>query len=267
MKKILTLVILCLCLCCNVFAKSFTGEAMNSVIKDAEKEALRNALAQTIADYVDVEILNEKRIVLEDVFLSRAENYVNNCKTVTKEKRPMGVWYVMVDADIDTHPRAKLMTDLVKYDFLKVSYRNPRIAILINPYDEANAVVGEWTAQAIKEVLVRAGYENVVLGDLDKADIIVKGKAVAVNEGGKGIGIILSNRTAGTKYGRVTLTSSLYQIASGKTFKLAEQIANGMDVQNDLALQRAARKTGIDVAEEVVDRLFRLTYGPVEVIK
>ncbi|MBR4641167.1 MAG: hypothetical protein IKO74_00385 [Selenomonadaceae bacterium] len=162
MKKffIMTLSLLIL-LSATAFAKNVTVTGRGITPSDAENDALRAAVENTVGVLVDSETLVQNSMLIEDNIYTQSRGFVNNYEVINRQQ--VGdIWHVTINADVDDQPNSKLMNELTRLGIINVQLRNPKIAVYV-PEQHLNYNVGGGSGgeTAIVKTLLNAGFNFV----------------------------------------------------------------------------------------------------------
>ena len=123
-RKFLALVLMALAvLAATALAKNVTVTGTGSTPTEAENDALRMAVENTLGVLVDSNTLVEKNVVIQDQIYTQSRGFVTDYKVV--ERRELGgVWSVTIDAVVDDNPNSKLMSELARLGLINTQLRN-----------------------------------------------------------------------------------------------------------------------------------------------
>ena len=161
MKKLAVIIFsLMVIFCTTAYAKEVTVTGMGLTPSDAENDALRAAVENTVGVLVDSETLVEKSVLISDRIYTQSRGFVNDYTVLSSEQTANG-WRVTIRAIVDDQPNSKLMNELTRLGIINVQLRNPKIAVYV-PEQHINYNVGGAGGEiAIVKTLLNAGFSNV----------------------------------------------------------------------------------------------------------
>ncbi|MBQ7453524.1 MAG: hypothetical protein IJS69_00490, partial [Selenomonadaceae bacterium] len=161
MKKIAVIIFSVLMIfCATVSAKEVTVTGMGLTPAEAENDALRTAVENTVGVLVDSQTLVEKNMLISDQIYTQSRGFVNEYTVLSREQIATG-WRVTIHAVVDDQPNSKLMNELTRLGIINVQLRNPKIAVYV-PEEHLNYSVGGAGGEiAIVKALINAGFSNV----------------------------------------------------------------------------------------------------------
>lgn len=162
MRKILAVLTLIMLCAFSALAKQVVVDGYGATAKQAEADALRNAVENVMGTVVDSKTMTESHKLLEDRVLTYSSGYITDYKVLEKNKDQNG-WQVTVDADVDTRTDSKLMNDLVRLGVIDLSLRNPRIGVVI--YDDGRSADSTSAESAMVKAFLDNGFTNVINSD------------------------------------------------------------------------------------------------------
>ena len=146
--------------CATASAKSVTVTGKGLTPSDAENDALRAAVEDTLGVLVDSQTLVQNSMIISDNIYTQSRGFVNEYNVLAREEVG-GVWQVTVHAIVDDQPNSKLMNELTRLGIINVQLRNPKIAVYV-PERHLNYDVGGAGGEiAIVKALLNAGFTNV----------------------------------------------------------------------------------------------------------
>lgn len=208
MKRFLLSLVFLLCLTGVACGKVVVVDGYGANQKQAESDALRNAVEQAVGVLVDSKSMVANSRLIDDKILTASQGYITDYRVTDKHKERNG-WRVKIEANVDTNPNAKLMSDLAKLGIIETALRNPKVAVII--VDEHSGNKRSVAETSVIKAFRQAGFRQVTeatvaaqnrkiknssdedmrnLANLLKVDILVVGSAVSENAGdvGKFIG-------------------------------------------------------------------------------
>ena len=162
MKKFAIIIFsLLMIICAEASAKNVTVTGTGITPSDAENDALRAAVENTVSVLVDSETLVQNSMLISDQIYTQSRGFVNDYTVVSREQFAGG-WRVTINATVDDQPDSKLMNELTRLGIINVQLRNPKIAVYV-PEQHLNYNVGGAGGEiAIVKALLNAGFSNVV---------------------------------------------------------------------------------------------------------
>lgn len=162
MKKLAVIIFSALMIfCATASAKEVTVTGMGLTPSDAENDALRAAVENTVGVLVDSETLVEKSVLISDHIYTQSRGFVNDYTVLAREQMSNGGWRVTIHAVVDDQPNSRLMNELTRLGIINVQLRNPKIAVYV-PEQHLNYSVGGAGGEiAIVKTLLNAGFSNV----------------------------------------------------------------------------------------------------------
>ena len=131
MKRIFPLILVALILLTgSALAKNVTVTGMGVTASDAENDALRMAVENTIGVLVDSNTLVEKNMVIQDQIYTQSRGFVTDYKVISRQQTAGG-WQVTINATVDDNPNSKLMNELTRLGIINTQLRNPKIAVYV----------------------------------------------------------------------------------------------------------------------------------------
>ncbi|MCR5834749.1 MAG: hypothetical protein K6G55_08905 [Selenomonadaceae bacterium] len=162
MRKLAVIIFAAIMLICSsVFAKEVTVTGMGATPAEAENDALRNAVENTVGILVDSQTLVENSMVISDNIYTQSRGFVNEYRVTNREQTPNG-WRVTINAVVDDTPNSKLMGELTRLGIINVQLRNPKIAVYVPEHHIQYRVPDPAGETAIVKALINAGFSNVV---------------------------------------------------------------------------------------------------------
>ncbi len=161
MKRFAIIVLsLLIILSATAFAKNVTVTGTGTTPSEAENDALRAAVENTVGILVDSETLVQNSMLINDQIYTQSRGFVNEYSVVSREQIANG-WRVTINATVDDQPNSKLMNELTRLGIINVQLRNPKIAVYV-PEQHLNYNVGGAGGEtAIVKTLLNAGFNFV----------------------------------------------------------------------------------------------------------
>ena len=131
MKKFaIVLFALMMIFCATASAKSVTVTGTGLTSSEAENDALRAAVENTLGVLVDSETLVQNSMVINDQIYTQSRGFVNDYQVLSREQVG-NLWRVTINATVDDQPNSKLMNELTRLGIINVQLRNPKIAVYV----------------------------------------------------------------------------------------------------------------------------------------
>lgn len=142
------------------FAKEVTVSGTGVTPSDAENDALRVAVENTVGVLVDSETLVQNSMLIRDEIYTQSRGFVNEYTVLSREQ--LGdTWRVTIHAVVDDQPNSRLMNELTRLGIINVQLRNPKIAVYVPEQHLNYSVGGAGGEVAIVKTLLNAGFSNV----------------------------------------------------------------------------------------------------------
>ena len=292
MKKLLVVLTLLGILFCSSLAaaKTVVVTGMGATAAEAENDALRNAIENTVGVLVDSQSLSEKNVVLMDQIYTQSRGFIRNY-TVRKKLQQPGGWLVTVEADVDDLPDSKLMTELTRLGIIDTRLRNPKIAVYIPEQHLRYRIPDSAAESAVINTLVDAGFTYVIqaspkLAQTDlhnhawslkplhnmneedlrnaaryfEADILIIGEAFSEGVGDVGLnlpGCPVTN----TQSCRARAEGKMYMAKTGQIIAAGGKLASGADISEAIASKKALAAAGQKLGDYFVAEIMKLGSG------
>ncbi|MBR1645556.1 MAG: hypothetical protein IJ685_02140 [Selenomonadaceae bacterium] len=144
----------------TAFAKNVTVTGTGMTPSDAENDALRLAVENTLGVLVDSETLVQNSMLIRDQIYTQSRGFVTDYSVVNREQ-VAGSWRVTINATVDDQPNSKLMNELTRLGIINVQLRNPKIAVYVPESHIQYRVPDPAGETAIVKALINAGFSNV----------------------------------------------------------------------------------------------------------
>ena len=145
----------------TALAKSVTVTGTGMTPSDAENDALRLAVENTLGVLVDSETLVQNSMLIRDQIYTQSRGFVTNYSVINREQ-VAGSWRVTINATVDDQPNSKLMNELTRLGIINVQLRNPKIAVYVPESHIQYRVPDPAGETAIVKALINAGFSNVI---------------------------------------------------------------------------------------------------------
>lgn len=292
MKKLSLLwaaILLSLCLLSGTAsARSVSASGMGLTALEAENDALRSAVEQAVGVLVDSETLVRNHVLLRDEIYTKSRGFITNY-VVTERRETASGWQVSIDAEVDDHPNAPLMTELTRLGIIDVKLRNPKIVVYIPEYHIQSRIPDPAGETAVIHALVSAGFSNVIAAKPEivasrasnragrpfsqmtvediravarflEADILVLGEAFS--DGVGDIGAYLPGRQQTQMQScRARVEAKMYIAATGQIIAADGKIASGADISEAVASKKALTAAGQQMGDFMAKELIQLGSG------
>lgn len=147
-------------ICAQASAKNVTVTGTGLTATDAENDALRAAVENTLGVLVDSQTLVQNSMVINDQIYTQSRGFVTDYSVLSREQTPNG-WRVTINATVDDQPNSKLMSELARLGIINVQLRNPKIAVYVPEQHLNYSVGGAGGEVAIVRTLLNAGFNFV----------------------------------------------------------------------------------------------------------
>ena len=292
MKKLLICLIVAAAMLCNnlALANTVTVTGTGTTATEAENDALRNAVENTVGVLVDSQTVTEKNIVLQDRVYTQSRGFIRNY--TVKDKRPFASgWCVTVEADVDDTPGSRLMTELTRLGIIDTRLRNPKIAVCIREDHLRYRVPDPAAETAVVKVFVDAGFTNVIeaspkmarvnvdsfgwsvksLRDIDvedmrkaarffDADILIMGEAFS-----EGVGDVGNHLPGGRRTNvlscRARVEGKMYVARTGQILAADGSYGSGVDLSEAIASKKALAAAGQRLGEYFLEKMMNVGAG------
>ena len=275
MKKFfILLAVLIFIFCGTALAKNVTVTGMGVTPSDAENDALRAAVENTLGVLVDSNTLVEKNMVIEDKIYTQSRGFVTDYR-VTDKRQNGGVWQVTIDAVVDDNPNSKLMNELTRLGIIDVQLRNPKIAVYVPEHHIQYRVPDPAGETAIVKALISAGFSNVMeVGSLMDnanpmgmnaaqmrqaaqrfgADIMIVGEAFS--EGvGDAARWLPGNQVSNIQSCRARVEAKMFIVKTGQIIAADGKYGSGLDNSEAVASKKALAAAGKQMGEYFVEQI------------
>lgn len=162
MKKLAVVVFLLMIFCATASAKNVRVTGRGLTPSEAENDALRAAVENTLGVLVDSATLVQNSMLISDQIYTQSRGFVNDYRVISREQ-VNNVWIVTINATVDDQPNSRLMNELTRLGIIKVQLRNPKIAVYV-PEQHLNYNFGGGSGgeTAIVKTLLNSGFSNVI---------------------------------------------------------------------------------------------------------
>lgn len=284
MRKLIALLVLVFGfgITCNGFAKNVTVTGVGSTVVEAENDALRMAVENTLGVLVDSQTLVDKNVVVEDTIYANSKGFVADYKVLSKNQDYNG-WKVTIDATVDTNPDSKLMSELTRLGLIDNALRNPKIAIMIEEKNINYRIPNATSEIAMTNKFIESGFDNMIdinkervmynnpyamnVEELDniarsmQADILIVGQAFSERAGDIGKFISGAKGRTGVISCRAYVEAKMYIARTGQIIAANGINAGGVDIKEVNAAKVALQNAGFQMGEYFVEKLLGFAAG------
>ena len=278
MRRLIALLvcILCLGVTHNTLAKNVVVSGFGSTVVEAENDALRMAVENTLGVLVDSQTIVDKSVVVEDNIYAKSKGFVRDYKVISKKQDYSG-WHVTIDAIVDTNPDSKLMSELTRLGLIDNMLRNPKIAIIIDEKHVNYRIPNATSETAIVNKFIESGFDNMVDINKDRlmhnnpfamtaeelenlarsmqADILIVGQAFSEGVGDVGKFLPGSTVRTGVKSCRARTEAKMYISRTGQIIAAHGFNGAGADLTEAVAAKVALQNAGEQIGEYLVEKL------------
>ena len=272
----------------TVDAKNVTAEGSGMTAAEAENDALRNAVENTLGVLVDSTTLVEKNVLIQDQIYTNSRGFITNYTVQDKRQTADGSWTVTLDADVDESPDSKLMNELTRLGIIDTKLRNPKIAVYIPESHLQYRVPDPAGETAVIKALVEAGFSNVIAASpkvqdasLDwtgksyanvnledmraaarflDADIVIMGEAFSEGVGDPARWLPGNQRT-NMQSCRARVEAKMYLAKTGQIIAADGKYGSGLDISQAVAGKKALQAAGAEIGDYFVGEILNLGAG------
>ena len=274
MRKFLILVLAAFLISSTALAKNVTVTGVGSTSAEAENDALRMAVENTLGVLIDSNTLVEKNVVIRDQIYTQSRGFVSDYK-VTKREQTADGWRVTIDAVVDDQPNSKLMSELTRLGIIDVQLRNPKIAVYVPESHIQYRVPDPAGETAIVKALIAAGFSNVTevgsrleiqnpmkmsAAEMTSAaqkfgvDIMIVGEAFS--EGvGDAARFLPGQQTSNMQACRARVEAKMFIVRTGQIIAADGKFGSGLDVSQAVASKKALAAAGQQMGEYFVEQI------------
>lgn len=276
MKKFAAVIfLLLLILSASAAAKTVTVTGMGATPSDAENDALRAAVENTLGVLVDSETLIQNSMLISDQIYTQSRGFVNDYSVISREQ--VGdIWHVTITAVVDTEPNSKLMNELTRLGIINVQLRNPKIAVYV-PEQHLNYSFGGGSGgeTAIVKTLLNAGFSNVVevgtglsyqnpmnmnIAQMKQAaqkfgaDIMIVGESFSEGVGDLG-NYLPGNQRTNMQACRARVEAKMFIVRTGQVIAADGKYGSAYDNSQAIAAKKALESAGAQVGDYLVEQI------------
>ena len=275
MKKFSIMIFaLLMILSATAFAKNVTVTGSGITPSDAENDALRAAVENTVGVLVDAQTLVENSMLIEDNIYTQSRGFVNNYSVLSREQ--VGdIWRVTINADVDDQPNSKLMNELTRLGIINVQLRNPKIAVYV-PEQHLNYNVGGAGGEtAIVKTLLNAGFNFVTevgtglnyqnpmsmnvaqmkaAADKFGVDIMIVGESFSEGVGDLG-NYLPGNQVTNMQACRARVEAKMFIVKTGQVIAADGKYGSAYDNSQAIAAKKALASAGEQMGNYFVEQI------------
>ena len=274
MKKFSIIIFLLMIFSATAFAKNVTVTGTGLTASEAENDALRAAVENTLGVLVDAQTLVENSILISDEIYTQSRGFVTDYQVISREEIN-GLWHVTINATVDDQPNSKLMNELTRLGIINVQLRNPKIAVYV-PEQHLNYQVGGAGAEtAIVKTLLNAGFNFVTqvgtglnyqsplsmnAGQLYAAaekfgvDILIVGESFSEGVGDVG-NYLPGNQVTNMQATRARVEAKMFIVRTGQIIAADAKFGSAYDNSQAVAAKKALASAGEQVGNYFVDQI------------
>ena len=274
MKKFAAIIFALLMICATAAAKNVTVTGTGLTATDAENDALRAAVENTLGVLVDAETLVQNNMLISDQIYTQSRGFVNEYHVVSREEVG-GIWHVTINATVDDQPNSKLMNELTRLGIINVQLRNPKIAVYV-PEQHLNYNVGGAGGEtAIVKALLNAGFSNVVevgtglnyqspmamnvaqmkqAAQTFGADIMIVGESFSEGVGDMG-NYLPGNQVTNMQACRARVEAKMFIVRTGQVIAADGKYGSAYDNSQAIAAKKALASAGEQMGNYFVEQI------------
>ena len=259
----------------TAFAKNVTVTGRGMTPTDAENDALRAAVENTVGILVDSQTLVQNSMLIEDNIYTQSRGFVNNYEVIRRQQ--VGdIWQVTINADVDDQPNSKLMNELTRLGIINVQLRNPKIAVYV-PEQHLNYNVGGGSGgeTAIVKTLLNAGfnfvtevgtglsYQNPMSMNVAQmkaaaekfgVDIMIVGESFSEGVGDLG-NYLPGNQVTNMQACRARVEAKMYIVKTGQVIAADGKYGSAYDNSQAIASKKALASAGEQMGNYLVEQI------------
>ncbi|MBR4153202.1 MAG: hypothetical protein IKT98_09635 [Selenomonadaceae bacterium] len=275
MKKFAMIIFaLLMIICAEATAKNVTVTGTGITQIDAENDALRAAVENTVGLFVDSETLVQNSMLINDQIYTHSRGFVNDYYVVSREQIPNG-WRVTINATVDDNPDSKLMNELTRLGIINVKLRNPKIAVYVPEQHLNYGVNGAGGETAIVKTLLNAGFSNVVevgtglnyqspmamnvaqmkqAAEKFGADIMIVGESFSEGVGDMG-NYLPGNQRTNMQACRARVEAKMFIVKTGQVIAADGKYGSAYDNSQAIAAKKALTSAGEQMGNYFVEQI------------
>lgn len=275
MKKFaIVLFALMMIFCAQASAKTVTVTGTGLTPSEAENDALRAAVENTLGVLVDSQTLVQNSMLINDQIYTQSRGFVNDYHVLSREQVG-GAWRVTINAVVDDQPNSKLMSELTRLGIINVQLRNPKIAVYVPEQHLNYGVGGSGGETAIVKALINAGFSNVVevgtglsysnpmgmnaaqmrqAAQAYGADIMIVGESFSEGVGDVGDWLPGNQRT-NMQACRARVEAKMFIVRTGQIIAADGKYGSAYDNSQAIASKKALATAGADMGNYFVEQI------------
>ncbi|MBR0262130.1 MAG: hypothetical protein IJQ85_10105 [Selenomonadaceae bacterium] len=258
----------------TALAKNVTVTGTGMTPSEAENDALRAAVENTLGVLVDSETLVQNSMLINDQIYTQSRGFVNDYYVVSREEFGGG-WRVTINATVDDQPNSKLMNELTRLGIINVQLRNPKIAVYV-PEQHLNYNVGGAGGEtAIVKTLLNAGFNFVTevgtglnyqspmsmnVAQMKAAaekfgvDIMIVGESFSEGVGDLG-NYLPGNQRTNMQACRARVEAKMFIVRTGQVIAADGKYGSAYDNSEAVAAKKALAKAGEEMGNYFVEQI------------
>ncbi len=258
----------------SALAKSVTVTGEGATAAEAENDALRRAVENTLGVLIDSSTLVEKNTVIQDQIYTQSRGFVTDYR-ITNRQQVGGIWQVTINAEVDDNPNSKLMSELTRLGIINTQLRNPKIAVYVPETHIQSRIPDPAGETAIVQALIQAGFSQVTevgsrlnfsnpmrmtASEMTAAaqklgvDIMIVGEAFSDGLG-DAAQWLPGNRASNIMSARARVEAKMFIVRTGQIIAADGKLGSGMDNSQAVAAKKALAKAGQLMGEYFVEQL------------
>ena len=264
-------------------AKNVVAVGYGTTEAEAENDALRKAVEDTVGVMVDSETLVKDSVYISDNIYTKSRGFINEY-TVRDRQYTMGAYQVTIEAVVDDTPNSKLMSELTRLGIIDNRLRNPKIAVYIPESHIQYRIPDPAGETAVVKSLLEAGFTNVIeaspnitvnvssagwyvrpmtanLAEIQSAarffnaDILIIGEAFSEGVGDVAAFLPGHQRNTGMKSCRARVEAKMYVSKTGQIIAADGTHGSAVDISEAVAAKKALAVAGKSMGEYMVTQL------------
>ena len=260
--------------CAEASAKNVTVTGTGLTPSEAENDALRAAVEDTVGVFVDSETLVQNSMLVNDEIYLHSRGFVNDYVVLSREQFANG-WRVTINATVDDQPDSKLMNELTRLGLINVRLRNPKIAVYVPEQHLNYSVNGSGGETAIVKILLNAGFSNVVevgtglnyqspmamnVAQLKQAaekfgaDIMIVGESFSEGVGDLG-NYLPGNQRTNMEACRARVEAKMFIVKTGQVIAADGKYGSAYDNSQAIAAKKALTSAGEQMGNYFVEQI------------
>ncbi len=289
MRKSVALALSLLLLCGgDAMAKTVTVDGYGTTQTEAERDAMRNAVEESVGSLIDSQTLTKNFELVSDTIYASCEGYVEDMQVLATYPTADGGYKVTASVNVNTSPDAKLMSDLMRHKIIDVNMRDAKIAVVIPETHLRRRLLDPAGETAVVKKFVEAGFQNVIdisekrwnynqpefmsadelqnLAHSLQADILVVGEAFSEYVGD--VNQYLPSRSKynpGPRTGvvscRARVEAKMYITRTGQIIAADGTYGSGADIAEAIAAKKALCQAGEKMGDYLVGQLMNTFSG------